>query len=237
MKIGIFSDIHGNLHAFENIHRELKKEKCDMHLFLGDLCGYYYRQEEIIEMLAEIPYLETTAGNHDDLFLKSLGDEHVMKSYTERHGLSFRFLSETISSFHLDFLSAMPKEFHLEEYGIAAFHGSPWDPLREYIYPDSPMERFAGLPFKVVFLGHTHRPLDIRLQDTRVINPGSAGQPRNGDWPSYALYNTGTDKLEIKQVPYDVNPLVHEIKRRKDHNAYLVQVLHRINGWRNQESL
>ncbi len=233
MKLGVFSDIHGNLFSFENIYRELKKEKCDMYLFLGDICGYYYRQKEIMDMLADLPHLETIAGNHDTLFLKSLEDENIMRRYTDKYGLSFHFLKETIDSYHLDFLRNLPKEFHLESEGIAAFHGSPWDPIKEYIYPDSPMDRFTGLPYKIVFLGHTHHPMDIKLQGIRVINPGSAGQPRNGGWPTYALYDTGTMELEIKPVQYNVNELVDEIKKRKDENPYLIRVLHRIKGWQN----
>lgn len=233
MKLGIFADIHGNLFSFENIYFELKKEKCDMYLFLGDICGYYYRQNEIIDMLANMPQLEIIAGNHDVLFLKSLEDENVMRSYTDKYGLSFQFLKETIGSNHLDFLRNLPKEFHLETEGIAAFHASPWDPMEEYIYPDSPMERFKRLPFKLVFLGHTHHPMYIKLQDIRVINPGSAGQPRNGGWPTYALYDTRTKELEIKQVHYNVIGLIDEIKRQKDENPYLIRALHRIKGWQN----
>ena len=233
MKIGIFSDIHGNLYSFENIYRELKKERCDMHLFLGDICGYYYRQKEIIDMLTDMPHLELVAGNHDKLFLKSLEDEKIMRRYTENFGLSFQFLKETIDSNHLDFLRNLTKEYYLESEGIAAFHGSPWSPITEYVYPDSPMDRFNGLPFKILFLGHTHYPMDIKLQNIRLINPGSAGQPRNGGWPTYALYETHTKKLDIKPVHYNVNELVEEIKKRKDKNPYLIRVLQRITGWQN----
>ena len=233
MKIGIFADVHGNLAAFENIYRELKKERCDMHLFLGDICGYYYRQKEIIDMLVDMPHLEAITGNHDLLFLKSLGKKNAMRRYTEIYGLSFEFLKESITPRHLDFLRDLPGEFFWEEQGIAAFHGSPWDPIEEYVYPDSPLDRFEGLPYKVVFLGHTHYSMDIQLQGIRVINPGSAGQPRDGAWPTYALYNTRTNKPEIKQVHYDVNVLVNEIKKRKDDNSYLIEVLHRIKGWKN----
>jgi len=233
MKLGIFADIHGNLFSFENIYRELKKEKCARYLFLGDICGYYYRQTEIMDMLADLPQLEIIAGNHDVLFLKSLEDEKVMRNYTDKYGLSFQFLQETIGPTHLDFLRNLPGEFHWDTEGIAAFHGSPWDPLEEYIYPGSPMERFTKLPFKLVFLGHTHHPMDIKLQNIRVINPGSAGQPRNGEWPTYALYDTRTQELQIKQVHYNVLGLMDEIKKRKDENPYLIQVLHRIKGWQN----
>jgi len=234
MKIGTFADVHGNLFAFENIYRELKKEKCDMHLFLGDICGYYYHQNEVIEILKDIPHLKAILGNHDELFLKSLVDEKVMKQYTETYGRSFQFLKESITPGNLQFLKDLPEEVHLRQQGAAGYHGSPWNSLKEYIYPDSPLlERFDSLPFKVVFLGHTHRPMDIRLKKVRVINPGSAGQPRHGGWPSYAVYDTQTNQLEIKEVQYNVNALTDEIKKRKEDNTYLTRVLHRIREWQN----
>jgi predicted phosphodiesterase len=233
MKIGILSDIHGNIYSFERIYRQLIKERCDLHLFLGDICGYYYRQQEVMTLLLELPHLQALAGNHDRLFLESLEDTDVMNKYTGTYGLSFKIFKETITPDHLAFLKRLPGEYYLKEEGIAAFHGSPWNPLREYIYPDSPMERFESLPFKAVFLGHTHYPMDIKLKSIRVVNPGSAGQPRDGGWPSYALYDTCTHRLDIKAVPYNVNALVQEIKERGHENAYLIQVLHRIKGWRN----
>jgi putative phosphoesterase len=228
MKIGIFSDIHGNLFAFENIYHELKKEACDWHLFLGDVCGYYFQQNEVIDILRDMPNLEVLAGNHDLMFLKSLENGNLMEDYTERYGLSFELLKDSITPGNLDFLKGLPKEFHLEKYGIAGFHGSPWSHIEEYVYPDSPMERFDGLDYNIVFLGHTHWAMDIPRSHIRIVNPGSAGQPRDGGWPSYGIYETHTGKMEIKRVNYDVDALIDDIKRRKDTNAYLIDVLHRI---------
>jgi putative phosphoesterase len=228
MKIGIFSDIHGNIYAFERIYEQLKKEKCDLHLFLGDICGYYYRQNEIIDILREMPYLEAVAGNHDVLFLMSLKNEDIMTNYTENFGRSFEFLSETITPGNLEFLKNLPESILISQYGIAGYHGSPWKPLSEYIYPDSSIEAFEELPFRLVFLGHTHYPMDRIGTRVRVINPGSSGQPRDGGWPSYALYDTRTQKLEIKRVQYNVKNLKDEIIRRKEKQSYLTAVLERI---------
>ncbi len=230
MKIGIFSDIHGNIYAFERIYEQLKKEKCDLHLFLGDICGYYYRQNEIIDILREMPYLEAAAGNHDVLFLMSLKDENIMINYTENFGRSFEFLRETITPGSLEFLKNLPERIFLSQYGIAGYHGSPWKPLNEYIYPDYSMEAFEELPFGLVFLGHTHLPMDKKGTRIRVINPGSSGQPRDGGWPSYALYDTQAQKLEIKRVEYNVKNLKDEIIKREEKQSYLIAVLERIGA-------
>ncbi len=230
MKIGIISDIHGNLHAFEKIYEELKKEFCDLHLILGDICGYYFQQNEILDMLRALPNTSAIAGNHDLMFLKSLEDEQAMRQYTDRFGLSFQLLKENISEANLDYLKALPREFHLKANGaaVAAFHGSPWSPTDEYIYEDTPMERFDRLEYRTVFLGHTHRPMDIVRDNIRVVNPGSAGQPRDGGWPSYAVYDKLRDRLEIKRVPFDIEACIDYIKGCDEYNHYLTDVFRRI---------
>ncbi|MCP4149397.1 MAG: YfcE family phosphodiesterase [bacterium] len=227
MKIAAFSDIHGNLDAFDKVVQHLKEEKCDTHLFLGDVCGYYYSQNEIIAMLKELPNLEAVAGNHDRYFLEALKDDLMMEYYTESFGQSFEHFKETITPASQAFLEALPERIQLSEYAIAGYHGSPWRPFREYVYPDSPMERFEELPYAVVFLGHTHYSMDIQGPTVRIINPGSVGQPRDGKRPTYAVYETETRKLEIKEVDYDPKPLLEEIKKRKETNAYLADILMR----------
>lgn len=229
MKIAVFSDIHGNIFSFETLYKEIIQENCDMHLFLGDLCGYYYFQEEITGMLQDLPNLESIIGNHDQLFLGALEDEKAMGDYTRIYGRSFEFLKETLSAACLGFLQRLPVQYSDQELGIAAFHGSPWDPIHQYVYPDSNFDRFDELPFKTVFLGHTHRPMDIKRQGIRIVNPGSAGQPRDGGWPSFAVYDTGKDSVQLKRCAYDVDAMIREIKIRED-NAYLVEVLERSRG-------
>jgi predicted phosphodiesterase len=231
LKIGVFSDIHGNLFAFENIYKELKKEACDMHLFLGDVCGYYFQQNEVLDILSSIPNLHAVQGNHDRMFLGALEDEKEMELYTKHFGLSFENLKETISPKNLAFLKSLGEECYLEECGAAGFHGSPWKPTGEYVYPDSSeeqLEQFDSLPQQVVFLGHTHWVMDIEREHTRIINPGSAGQPRDGGWPSFGVYDTASGELKIKRVTYNVNTLINDIKQRMDPNTYLIDVLKRI---------
>lgn len=230
MKLGIISDIHGNIFAFKEIYQELQRESCDMHLYLGDVCGYYYHQAEVIDMLKTLPRLEAIAGNHDRMFLKALVNDKLMEEYTERFGQSFRCLKGGISASHLQFIRDLPREFHMEtRVGIVAgFHGSPWNPIEEYIYPDSLLVRFENVPYKIVFLGHTHWPMDRQAGGTRVINPGSAGQPRDGGWPCYGVYDLETGQYKLKRVKYNVEMLEKEILHRHDDNAYLIDILYRM---------
>jgi putative phosphoesterase len=224
MKLAVFSDIHGNIFSFEAILKEIKKECCDIHLFLGDVCGYYYFQAEVIDKLMQMPNLEAIAGNHDKLFLKALENKEVMGDYSRTFGRSMELLKENITIRHLEFIQRLPIKLTLPEHGIAAFHGSPWDPIHQYVYPNSNMNLFDELEYKTVFLGHTHRAMDIKRDTIRIINPGSVGQPRDGGWPSYAIYDSSDQTVKIKRVEYDVNLMVNEIKSRNDHH-YLVESL------------
>ncbi len=139
---------------------------------------------------------------------------------------------ESITPESVEFLQKLPLYFVDPDLGIAGYHGGPWDPLEEYIYPDSEPTRFDPLPFKTLLLGHTHYPMDIRGTNTRIINPGSAGQPRDGDWPSYAVYDDETQSVEIKRTAFDVDALVADIEDRHESNDYLIDVLRRIGNER-----
>ncbi|MCP5054098.1 MAG: metallophosphoesterase family protein, partial [bacterium] len=208
--------------------QQLKNESCDRHLFLGDICGYYYHQNEIIDILKDIPNLDALAGNHDVMFLESIGNEAAMARNITIYGHSFPNLKETISPGSLEYLKRLKTCVTLDEYNIAAFHGSPWNPVYEYVYPDAFMDRFDELSYQVVFLGHTHYPMDIQRKRIRIINPGSAGQPRDGHWPSYAVYHTKTRQAKIKRVTYDVDALIADVKEKDNGNPYLTEVLERI---------
>jgi len=227
MKIGIFSDIHGNLYAFEKVLERLKKEKLDRYIFCGDLCGYYYHQNVIAEMLESLENLVSVMGNHDKLFLDALEDEARLYSYSERYGNSLRELRTTVSPRTLFFLRSLPEHYVDPEIDLAVFHGSPWNPLCEYIYPTDPIERFNALPYRYVILGHTHYAMLRRANGIQIINPGSCGQPRDANLPSFSVLDTESGEVRFERIPYDLRPLIAEIKSRNETNPYLVQVLQR----------
>lgn len=225
-KIGIFSDIHGNKYAFIKVWKALKKEKCDLYFFLGDICGYYYFQDEIIDTLKNEENLIAILGNHDALFLNMMNEESdIEDKYTQKYGMSCKILKESIKKTNLEFLKKMTSFKCLEEYKIAAFHGSPWNHLNEYVYPQDPVEKFGKLPFRFVLLGHTHYPMDRRIGNVRIINPGSSGQPRDSINPSYAILDLRSESVIFKRVFYDSSLMVKEVVKRKESNRYLTDVL------------
>ena len=227
MKLGIFADVHGNKYAFEKVWNALKKEACDQYVFLGDICGYYYSQNEIIENLKGIKNIIMIKGNHDAMFLDMLNEPALEEQYTQKYGLACRLLKASITPENLEFLKRLPDHQIIKELQMGIFHGSPWDNLNEYIYPDTSLKNFEKLPYKYALLGHTHHPMDRWAGSVRVINPGSCGQPRDFNMPSYAVLDVTTNECQIKRVAYDVDKLIKDILAHKEANPYLIDVLKR----------
>jgi predicted phosphodiesterase len=91
-------------------------------------------------------------------------------------------------------------------------HGSLWA-VDEYVYPNyRNFERFVDIKADVVVMGHTHIPMMRQAGRVLLINPGSCGQPRDGNpLASYALVDTETYQVEIRRIPYDVDIICHRI--------------------------
>ncbi len=227
MRIGLFADVHGNLPALEAVWESLRREGCDRHLFLGDVCGYYFQGDETIALLGTIPALLAVAGNHDAAFLRWIEGGSGADDRSAAFGLSFQLLRDAIRPSSLEFLRRLPHRAEIAEVGLAAFHGSPWQPLDEYVYADSPRARFAALPWRYVCLGHTHRPMALAEGGRRFLNPGSVGQPRDGGWPSYAVLDTDADRVVIHRVPFDVQRLLAEVAARRGAHPHLSELWRR----------
>lgn len=181
-------------------------------------------------MLLTIPNLIAVAGNHDKMLLRCLEDEQLLKSYTEKYGKSMEFLKKSISQQSLVFLRNLPDYYIDKEFGIAVFHGSPWDYCDGYVYPTDSLDKFSSLPYRYIILGHTHHSMARKIQGTYVINPGSSGQPRDGGDPSFGILDLETGEVEIKRVPYDKKALIRDVNKYDGEHPYLIDVLLRETG-------
>lgn len=125
-------------------------------------------------------------------------------------------VKENISPKHLEWLSALPKSLEININGkyIAFFHGSPWDPLEEYIYPDSnKFDEFANLQWDYVFLGHTRYPMFKQAGSVHIVNPCSCGQPRDGDLrASAAVFDPENEQVFFIRESYDIQSTLKEAR-------------------------
>ena len=226
MKICIFSDIHGNQIAFQTAFSKIINEKADLNIFLGDLCGYYFEEIMVFEQLRDIPNLVALKGNHDDFFLRAAaGEEQKVQWYFKKYGSSLmRFLKKDHREVVV-WLNMRPNYIYLEDLDVVCCHASPWDPLNGYVYPDSDLERFRNFSPSVFLLGHTHYPMHRTFAGKTIINPGSLGQPRDGNWPTYAVLDLDNKHVRFEEIHYDKQQLIQALDLMQDENPYLKDIL------------
>jgi predicted phosphodiesterase len=211
MKACVFSDIHGNGPAFEEALKLINSEAADLNIFLGDLCGYYFDEIEIFEQLVKIPNLIALRGNHDQMFIDALsGNQIIRKSYKTEYSLALEEFFKKDSKEIISWLKSLETQFVHPDKLFQCFHGSPRDPLWEYVYPYSDFEQFQRQE-GLIFLGHTHESFVKQVDECWVMNPGSIGQPRDWKLPSLMVVNLKTKKVQYKHFRYDYQALLQKI--------------------------
>ncbi|MFZ3018225.1 MAG: YfcE family phosphodiesterase [Gallionella sp.] len=231
MKLALFGDIHGNAAALRTVLAAAAVFRVDALLITGDLVGYYFSPQEVLELLR--PWSRhVVRGNHEDMLRAARSDSGFLAQVDARYGSGLRAAIEQLNDEQLDELCSLPHPLACEFDGcrVLLCHGAPWDNDR-YVYPDVPVEsldRCAVQEFDLVVLGHTHYPMQHRFGDTLVVNPGSVGQPRNRQpGAHWALFDTDTRHLEFHCEQYDASDLVQECQQRHPELPYLAEVLTR----------
>jgi len=211
-----FSDIHGNIYSFIKFLKEVDAIESQHIIFGGDILGYYYHANEIIDELRKRK-ISCVLGNHDRYFLDLLDGKITEKSLVDKYGNGYRNISELISPVNVKFLRSLPEFLHLEldNRKIAIFHGSPDDLLNGRIYPDTDLTPFADYfcKFDLVLLGHSHHKMLKRIANTTVVNPGSLGQQRDGKGCSYASIDLKNIAVNFNIINYDNSELIRLVKK------------------------
>lgn len=186
MRLGIVSDIHANIEALDQAIEEMGA--IDELLCAGDACYQFRFSNEVAARLKEIG-ARYVLGNHEDILLSPAGIRAQESAQVDRD--------------LLEWTRAQPHEYRVEVSGkkLLMFHSTPWEPYRDYLYPNSPeLAQLAREDADIIIYGHTHYQLNQRVGRALVINPGSTGEPRdpNNDFQvSYAVLDTETDEVRI----------------------------------------
>lgn len=230
MIVAVLGDIHGNHLALEKVLGEIRKVGIKHLLIAGDLVGYYYHPDKVFEELSCWSY-EMIQGNHDRMLGEIYyGNEKLKFRYKKTYGSGIDIAIDILSSKECAYLSKLPakKEILIKKRKVLLCHGSPWN-QDEYIYPDSSEETFqrcAEELFDIVIMGHTHYPMEKRINSTLILNPGSVGQPRNYmPGACWAVLNLDTLEVQLKHSTYDVSIVAAEAKQKDSELPYLEQVL------------
>jgi putative phosphoesterase len=231
MKIALLGDIHGNCRALETVLSAADTFGVELLLLTGDLVGYYDSPLAALNMLNVWSY-HMVRGNHEDMLKKARYDDVFLAEVDAKYGTGLRSAIEQLTDKQLDELCNLPHPLKLEIEGckILLCHGAPWD-NNQYVYPDAKpelLERCAIQDFDLIVLGHTHYPMSYRTGKTLVVNPGSVGQPRNGQpGAHWAIFDTKTHNLEFCNEAYDYCALAQECKEKTPELPYLAKILTR----------
>lgn len=235
MRYLVISDIHANLTAFEAV---LADAKGDYHKVwcLGDVVGYGPHPNECVERLRELDHL-CIAGNHDWAVLDKLDIEEFNPSAR----FAILWTRDQLKAENYDYLDNLPVSLQRETV-FTLVHGSPRHPIWEYIiHPQTAQVNFAHFSSdtRYCLVGHTHSPIIFAEADSPnvmcdeiipgpdnyvhklnsqrlIINPGSVGQPRDGDArAAYGILDTDKMEFHIKRVSYHVSE-VQELMKQYD---------------------
>jgi putative phosphoesterase len=208
MRILVLADIHANWAALQAV-----QESYDVCLFLGDLVDYGVEPAPCIDWVRRHAQY-CVRGNHDHGVAQNV-------AVSGRNG--FKFLTgvtrvvtrERVGSEDLRFLASLPvtQAITLADVRFLLVHATPRDPLDEYARPDPEFwgRRLQNVDADVVCVGHTHQPYVLQVGPKLVINPGSLGQPRDGDpRASYAIIEG--NRVELKRIEYSVEETVRTVQ-------------------------
>lgn len=210
MKFCIFSDVHGNYSALQQL---IHKEKTSAYFFfVGDIFGYFYEQKSVINQLMKMKNLYAIKGNHEQNYLICRDNVIYKKQLVKKYGNSYNLI---LSQEELTYIQQLPKymEIRLENKKIGIFHGGLNDYMNQRIYPDSHLnDALYGTNYDYLFLGHTHYHFTKTIGKTLLINPGSIGQPRDGKGFSYCILNTTNNEVVFKTIKLNLKQLLKTVK-------------------------
>jgi predicted phosphodiesterase len=194
MRVAVISDIHANYHALEAVLAEVTAEQPDEIWCLGDVVGYGPEPNRCCRLVSEHATL-CLAGNHDLAVLGALS----VADFNGEAAAAVRWTQEVLAEEARSFLAQL--EPAATRNGAELFHGSPLDPVWDYVLSEEGARAsMEAVSAPLVLVGHSHVALRISYDDGEIaaglgsggdeidlaasrwlLNPGSVGQPRGGD--------------------------------------------------------
>jgi diadenosine tetraphosphatase ApaH/serine/threonine PP2A family protein phosphatase len=223
MRYLVISDIHANLEAYEAVMAEAKPLQYDKVLLLGDLVGYGADPNAICDRVRDLKPDALIRGNHDKV---GSGVESP-EGFNAVARNAIRWTYDNLSAHNRDWLAALPAGPLIVDDTIEICHGTPFDE-DAYVFDDLDALRAMHAARRPLCLfGHTHvqvghylsrdqfglatsedqRPLTITLDEANryLVNPGSVGQPRDGDpRAGFGIVDTTAREMTIYRVEYPI---------------------------------
>ena len=227
MKVAVLTDIHSNLPALEAVLEAIDESKPDARWCLGDVVGYGAQPDQCAELASEKTDL-CLVGNHD----LAVTGEIDTEVFSASAAAAVDWTKENTEEKTMTFLKGLKPEASEQDVGL--YHASPRDPVWEYVLAvDQARECMQEQSGRVSLIGHSHVALyfsdsdedknaggqapdghELDLSEGRwLLNPGSVGQPRDGD-PRAAWLELDTDawKATYHRVEYEIDKAAEAIR-------------------------
>ncbi len=216
MRFAIFGDIHANLQALQAVLSDARTQLCTHYVCMGDIVGYNANPKECLAIVRELD-CPTVKGNHDEQ-ASMIAERESFNPLAEE---AIQWTREQLNADEKAWLRELRLQRQVRDFTIV--HAT-LDTPHKWGYIFNQLEAAASFSYQhtaVCFIGHTHAPkayirdgsvrsvpLDIlHLQQGKkyLINVGSVGQPRDGDWRSaYCVYDTNSQEVELRRIEYDL---------------------------------
>lgn len=216
MRYAIFGDIHANLEAFQTVLADASANGVTHYVCLGDVVGYNADPTACLKIVQDLE-CPVVKGNHDE----QACENSPLAYFNPLAAHAIQWTRDQLSPEQKDWLRSL-KFFRLVR-NFTIVHAT-LDSPGSWGYVMTDLDASASFGYQhtqLCFYGHTHVPRAF-MRDTRVtelepmlitmeagkkyfVNPGSVGQPRNGDWrAAYILYTPATQTLEWRRLEYDI---------------------------------
>jgi predicted phosphodiesterase len=226
MRVAVISDVHANRHALDAVLEDLEAERPDAVWCLGDTVGYGPRPNECCDVVRERADI-CLVGNHDLVALGALS----VGEFNEEAAAAARWTADVLTDESRSFLSALEPSAEVE--GADLYHASARDPVWEYVLSEEAAHATLELTrAPVVMVGHSHVPLALRQRPSGgvagglapggyevelvgrwLLNPGSVGQPRDGDpRAAWLLLDLERRFASFRRVNYPVDRTQAEMR-------------------------
>lgn len=232
MRYALISDIHGNLPALDAVLADIgTRDDVDAVFHLGDLVGYGPWPNEVVRRLREAR-IEGIAGNYDSTV--ATGYKHCGCRYEDPRQEALSHVSYAWTRAHVSaetkaLLGRLPFRLDLRALGghvagptLTLVHGTPLNNVTYWTEdrPDSFCKKMADAAGAragdIIAFGHTHTPWHRSVDGVHLVNTGSVGRPKDGDWRAgFALVNmdpSGDIAVEVVRVEYDVDRIMEAIR-------------------------
>lgn len=208
MLIGFVADVHSNAVALKEVLSVFDGLGVEKILHAGDIIGYNPYPDETIDLFKKNRII-SILGNHDRALIT--GDTSGFNPYA---AAALEWTRNIVSPDGVDYLLGLQNIESITVGGrrIVLVHGSPYD-FDEYVYQEDAVPEFlSAVKGDVLVLGHTHVQFIKEYAEGIIVNPGSVGQPRDGNPDAaFAVLDTASGKIELKRISYDIEKVIEDM--------------------------